>query len=33
LTRLDVLDLRGTEVTDAGVKNLQKALPNLRLSP
>lgn len=31
LTRLKSLNLRGTEVTDAGVAELQKALPNCRI--
>jgi hypothetical protein len=31
LTKLSMLDLRGTPVTDAGVNELQQALPSLRI--
>ena len=32
LTQLEHLDLRGTDVTDAGCKDLQKALPNCNIT-
>jgi len=31
LTQLKVLDLRGTEVTEEGLKRLRQALPNCRI--
>ena len=31
LTKLQSLDLRNTQVTDAGVKGLQKALPKCKI--
>ncbi|NQU21935.1 MAG: hypothetical protein HQ567_11685 [Candidatus Nealsonbacteria bacterium] len=31
MTSLQSLDLRGTQVTDAGIKKLQQALPNCKI--
>jgi hypothetical protein len=31
LTQLSYLDLRGTQVTDAGMKELERALPGLNI--
>ena len=32
MTRLSTLNLAGTSVTDAGVQDLQKALPRVRIT-
>ena len=31
MTKLQTLDLRGTPITDAGIAELQKALPNCEI--